>query len=415
MRVGLLGGLVASWSACGKSVYLDGDQAEVEIGLVNSGDPEPTGSSTGDETNPADSEVTKVPSTEPAPSDPVDPVPPDGACRAEDQFRKTFVQPDVVVNRSVDLLFVLDASSSLDAQRRKILDELDAFTTSLDAAGDYRIAVLLGHGGASASSGRLLVADAFDQAVLDSRVHSPARIRDAMLRKLARRFPDADQANGEALLYSFDKLLDRASAVQAQGFLRPEAAWSVIFVTDENDICFRPELHGYSSFPDYVPAATDIERIAYRRYCLDTSGSPTITPQRTLTKLMALQPARPVALGGIVHFDPALTPRRGEEAIAHGVVELVRSHDRATLISLGAPSYRTGLTTLADLSTTSLALKTEFDLGAGVRLAPESVQTKVDGAPVPSVYAMDQAKITIDLLQAGRALSEVEVVGCLTR
>lgn len=385
--------------ACGKAVFLDGD------------DPTLLGNDQ-QKRDPADPGLNQPP---PVPTVPVVVEQPDpviaGQCPEASRYSQVFMQPDPVVNRSVDLAFVVDASISLDSYRRKILQEVDSFTTALDPGGDYRIAVILGHGGAP-YAGRLLKVGN-EPTVLDSRVHSPAFIAAALQKKLTNRLPDSDSdSDGEALFYSLDRLLNDLPQVQNQGFFRPDASWSLIFVTDENDICFRPELHGFRQFPDYVPSQGRTEEIAYRRLCLDTVNRERLTPLSLLTRLNTLQPVMPVALGGIIHHDPSQMTARGEQAISHGVLEMLRLHNRSTVIGLGEPSYRAGLQNLANQSTTTLHLATEFPLAEGVALIPDSVVVTVDGTPTAATYLADRSLIRIELGLAGVSRSHIRVSAC---
>lgn len=384
---------------CGKKVFLDGNPKDT-VKLTDDSkktDPDTTGGNKnsdghGDELNL------------------------DHSCAADQTYYKRFDQPDAVVNTSVDILFVLDSSTSLDAHRNRLASEIDAFTSGLDPGTDFRMAVLLGHGGGQGSlAGELLSINTRDPKVLSSTDLSVAEIRRAMLRKFSTRIADVDEANGEALLYSLGKLLDHLPAVQAQGFLRPNAAWSFVFVTDENDICYPPELHGYSQFPDYVASNRGTEAIAYRNYCVDGAGNNLFSPERIYQKLISLHPSQRIALGGLIHDvagDVPAAQTGGEEAVSHGTLELLQLHNRSTLMSLGSPSYRPGLLQIATQSSSSVNLQTEFPLDQGVELREDSIRVHVDGKGVDATYDGTATAVHLTEQNAGVARSVIEVNAC---
>lgn len=190
------------------------------------------------------------------------------ACGAEQTVRWNFEQPQPVYNRSVDLLFVVDSSASLNEERKRLATDLPAFVQALAPEMDYRIAVMLAHGPSSPHSGRLY-SPAGVPKVLSSKSLSASQIQSYLSRTLGQSVADVDQANGEMMMDSLMRSLEsgRYAELQAQGFYREGAALSIVFVTDENDICYPPELLGYTGFPHYVRSYRNSERVAYDAYC----------------------------------------------------------------------------------------------------------------------------------------------------
>ena len=230
---------------------------------------------------------------------------------------------------SVDILFVVDTSCPMDVYDLQLAGLLPAFLRQLKPQSDFRFAVMLGHGGASPYSGRLFSGD--DSGPNTPPVLSPAHLSlEDMEIGLEKRLigppKDLDEANGQALLYSLNRSLqpDRLAEIRSQGFYRNTAALAVIFMTNRSDLCYPPNLHGYSQFPDYVPLRGRDEKIAYLKYCVNpATRTPTITPASLYTSLTALQGQNPLALGGIIHVDPKLVPDNHYDSIGHGVLELV--------------------------------------------------------------------------------------------
>ena len=348
------------------------------------------------------------------PEDPGDPT--SLSCSTEDRLSWRFLQPQPTVNRSVDLLFVVDTSRSLDAERSRIASTLPLFVSQLPQQTDYRIGVMLAHGGKSTYSGRLYSASGTPR-VLDSRTQSPAAIQSNLTRTLSAPPQDADSANGEGGMYSLLRSLraDRLSELRSQGFYRDGAALSVIFVTDENDVCFRPELSGFTQFPDFVPTLTaNTEVTAYTRYCLDTNGTLVVTPDRVLNALRDLKSSQNLALGGIIHKDPASVPRGPgiEDAIGHGILELVASTLNGVTLELANTDYSAGLTELGSVVSSQLRLQNSFALDGQSPIRPSTIAVQVDDRAVQSEFDAGRREIRIRTQDSGAAGSVVEVTAC---
>ena len=155
------------------------------------------------------------------------------------QTRKwTFTQPDATAQRDVDLLFVVDTSSSLNTRRTQLASNIPAFMAALHPQTNYRIGTLLAHGGASPYSGKLYQAPG-SSLVLNSKTQSVLEIQKELTNTLSHVQLDKDEANGEMMMYSLVKSLEPENfePIQNSGFFRTGAALSVIFVSDENDVC----------------------------------------------------------------------------------------------------------------------------------------------------------------------------------
>ena len=328
-----------------------------------------------------------------------------------------FTQPNGTPATSIDMLFVIDTSSSLRARRAQVAKEISALVGAFPVGADYRIAVMLGHGGASRYAGRLWAASG-SQAVLSSASFSLAEISRQLGNSLANVRADADEANGEALLYSFARSLapDRLAEIRAQGFYRSTAALAVTFITDENDVCFDPVAHGYTDRADSAPDPGD-ESIANARYCQGTASVAPITPESVAGLLATFKPGNQFSVGGIIHVNPAQVPTvSGEEAIGHGVLELVHAAPHGLAIEVADSSYHEGLRLLGDLSAGLLALQTVFPLGgltSAQRVDRSSFGVQVDGKTVPFALDGSAASFTLAFEQAGHAASRIRAQACV--
>ena len=332
------------------------------------------------------------------------------SCGPSQQISWNFMQPQPTVNHSVDLLFVMTTSDSMANKRSRVAASISSFVKALTPGIDFRIAVMLGHGGASPFSG-ILYAPSGGKLVLDSKSQTLAQIQAGLTDTLNRVVPDLDTAEGETMMYSFLKSLEpsKFQQIQSQGFYRNNASLAVVFVTDEGDNCYPANLHGYTSFPDYVPIGAEID--AYQKYCLNPDGTVAVTPERVLAALWNLKPGGQFAVGGVVHVDPKSVPSGTEEQIGHGITELV-SEASGTAIEISLPNYTAGLAKLGNLSSTSLDLQTAFLLSGGVPIVPDSVRVSVDSQSVPFSYEDGAATVYVPLANAGHAGSAVNIVAC---
>lgn len=322
--------------------------------------------------------------------------------------RWSFTQPVAQPGGAVDLLFVVDTSGSLIPERDRLADTIPSFVSQLSPEVDFRIATMLGHGGKSPWSGKLFSARG-EPRVLSSGAHSIERMRASLRKTLRSPALDSDVAGGEALFYSLLRGMgeEALSASRAQGFFRPEAALSVIFVSDENELCYPPESFGYTSFPDFVPSPGGYEAAAFRRYC----GG--ISPESVARSLRAFQPERAISAATIVHSDPARVPAAGEDSLGHGYLELLdhlrESAVESLALGLSEPSYSEGLARLGNVVSSQLKLQTVFQLTGARGMDPASLTVLVDGRNVPAQLDPEAETIRLLVQDAGREGSVIEV------
>jgi hypothetical protein len=334
-------------------------------------------------------------------------------CGSQNQVSWSFIQPQPTVNRSVDLLLVVDTSSSLDQERARIATTLPAFVSQLPAGTDYRVAVMLAHGGASYYSGRLYSSHG-NPAVLNSATQSPASIQAALEATLRAPLGDVDEANGEAMMYSLLSSQEpaRLAQIKSQGFFRENASLSVLFISDENDVCYPPQLHGYSHFPDYVPSVGGVEEIAYQRYCLKPNHSVAVTPERVVSELQRLKGAEKLSFGALIHKDPAQVPAGGEDSIGHGLLELIQGQPDGMSFEIAENNYVPGLTQLGSIVSSQLLLRTAFTLDGSAGVVAASLRIQVDGHAVSGTYDAGSRVVRIAKTDAGHAGSAVLVTAC---
>jgi len=335
-------------------------------------------------------------------------VPKDPACSATaGRLTWHWDQPVPNYNKAVDLLFVTDTSLSTLNERWRLARAIPHFLRGLPADADPRVAVMLGHGGKSKWSGRLFSKGSAPR-VLDPKTLGEKRTEEYLEHALTCTPLEFAATNGEALMLSLKKSLSdkRMAEIKSQGFFRDGAALSVVFISDENDVCFDPREHGYTKAPDYKSSLFGLEDYAKKKYC----GG--LTPESLLAELQSAFPGRKISIGNIVHTDPAFVNQCGEDAIGHGFLELASKLPDSINMDIKNGDFDHGLGRLATVSSVQLALMTSFDLGMDPKINPDSIIVRVDGTRVNHTFDVDTQRVQIDGKDAGIALSQIDISAC---
>lgn len=335
------------------------------------------------------------PSPSPVPAPTVTPQP-QGAC-----FIDSFRQPHEAHVPSLDLLFVTDTSGSLDEERAAIADGIVSFVNQLPSKVDFRIGVMLGHGSTSKRSGRLYSHDAKGKnPVLDSATMPIGKIRAHLKNNLLLAPNDYDSDGGEEGLYSLLKALGRPNVtdIQKDGFFRPSAALAVIFISDENDICYQ--------YPAGLQRVYDPDRLelpALKRDCAN------ISPERLISELKALKGEMPVVVSGIVYSDPKTVPTGyGEDELGYGYLDAIRLNKGLT-IDIAKGHFDEGLAQIGSHVTSKLTLIDHFKLSQ-TNVDRTSIRVQVDQRAVSHVY--DDAANEVKIEELGQADSLVQISYC---
>lgn len=312
-----------------------------------------------------------------------------------------FVQPEAVITRKIDLLFVVDTSGSIGDERGQIAEGIDAFVAALPSPVDYRIAVMLAHGSRSEFSGNLWQ-KAGHGPVLDSRTMSLQTVRSELRYLLTHVNEDPHSDGGEEGFYSYLRSLDgpsgKLASARAAGFYRQDAALAVVFVSDENDIC--------AQYPAGVTPVVDtqgIEPQARARDCAD------ITVDRVLQSTRSLQGTRPYLFGAIVYNNPVTIPARDENEFGYGYMDLVVA-SRGVSVDMAGTHYTSGLSEIGSLASVKLDLIADFTL-TRPGVDPMSIDVFVDG--VATDYTYTSATNEVHVSEPGVARSVVDINYCL--
>lgn len=201
-------------------------------------------------------------------------------------------QPEYPITNKLDVIFVVDTSSSIDIERQSIARNIDRFIDEISrisqVAGynqqiDYRMAVILAHGpngnaptvlnGEQYRSHGLLFVSPNEGAGAQPILGGNGETLEQLKTSLEIRFNgglnssdldsvrDRSDTQGEAGLLALQKYLETYRHATSPGnsagnqvFPRPDAGLMVAFISDENDVCYDYNHHNNNTnLPDTFP------------------------------------------------------------------------------------------------------------------------------------------------------------------
>ena len=221
----------------------------------------------------------------------------------------------------LDILLVWDVSGSMADDIEDFGRAMDNFLSELDSKYDFRMGLLLGRGAMSSHpddfddwTSRLLNnPDEGDPHVLDSESMSMEDMRSYMRTKLEFAESLLYGTEGESLLFSFYHSFQGRFLTENQnyGFYREDAALSVIFLSDENDICSKYPGH----FSGHEFAKDEREDLMALQFC---EG---LTTDHILNVLQNFKDDQPVILSGLLRGND--NPGYRQLIEDHGVGQLL--------------------------------------------------------------------------------------------
>jgi len=322
------------------------------------------------------------------PNQPADPAEANGPNGADLNNKMCYTQelrqPLAELVNKIDILFISDTSSSLIEERTSIAAEMSAFVEALPSNVNYHIGVMPAHGSVSKHIGRLFQ-HGTNPAVIKSSELAMTDISKALIDNFNNIPMDYYSDGGEEGLYTLSRALDESNlmALRALGFMRPDAALAIVFVADENDICYR-----YPASITPAPDGDKLEAPAFKRDCTD------IFPETVYDKLNLYMQGRPLVISGILYNNPVtMGIRTGEDEIGYGYLDLIKLN-KGLSVDLAVADFHKGLKDIGTLATKRIKLISEVKMNYQDNIDPASLITTIDGKKV-------SAQIVNGMIQLG--------------
>ncbi|MCB9026442.1 MAG: fibronectin type III domain-containing protein [Bdellovibrionaceae bacterium] len=324
--------------------------------------------------------------------------PEDTSVEKENCETERFVQPSAEVVKKLDLVFVVDTSGSINEERTGIANGIDAFVRELPADVDLQVGIMYAHGEASNNSGMLTG----NPAILKTSELTIEEIRAHLYNRMNRPRSEFSSDGGEVGMYAFLKsITGKYEDNRAAGFYREDAALSVVFVADENDIC------ALDSYPTGVTPVYDPDRLEYPAFAKYCAG---VTPEAIVSRVRDIKGDKPVLISGIIYTGENAFPKTGENEIGYGYLETINLAN-GLVIDLAAGQYDVSMREIGYLTYKKLNLMTEFNLSKN-GFSNDSIEVKVDSKKTNFIYADALNQVQINEADAGGEKSEVLVSYC---
>lgn len=306
-------------------------------------------------------------------------------------YKESFSIP-IESQKPLDILFVVDTSSSMVDEMVKVRSAVSQLVGSLPSNADVNMAVMLAHGSTSAYSGTLFKASS-EPATLKSRLLNPIQMEVFLRHKLSSLPQDADAGGGEEGMFSLFNGITSPSllaASQAEDFFRPNAGLTVVFIADQRDIC--------AVTPAGASPETDPGKLAAR--IRDCEG---LTAMGLSSRLRNLKGAQALTVTGIIYSQSPPASIDGNET-GYGYTDMI-AINQSTAIDFDHSDIANSL---RKLLVGKAASRTEFALThSGIEAS--TVRVIVDGVEV----AFKLSGSTVILQQPAQAGSKVVIHYCL--
>ncbi|MGZ3653998.1 MAG: fibronectin type III domain-containing protein [Bdellovibrionota bacterium] len=315
--------------------------------------------------------------------------------------------------RKLDVLFVMDTTSRVNHRWHEVAEHLHHFTDHLRGV-DIRFAVILSH--VDEQEGRLWAPDG-EPKVLDIRrmgVEEISRHLSDTFWKAGSEFDD--RGIGEAAFYSLHKLVTKhAEETKRLGFLRPDAALTVLFQSDEQEIGAPTPHHPphgiHERCDSYYPP------IIKKEFYDDTG----VNLNSTFAAVKALKGNMPVSMNAFVNVDeedmenylPVFQNPDGHRCVyaspGYGYFEMV-AKTGGVLRSVHEETEHS-LERLGRATHDGIELQHDFALTHPAKeVDPNSIQSLVDGGVTPHLYSAATDIVHMDF--AGHIGSKIDITYC---
>jgi hypothetical protein len=324
-----------------------------------------------------------------------------------DRFKQDNKDDEVV--KKLDMLFVMDHSGSMADDWARVANNVQNLVKELPSNLDIHYAVLLAN--ASSKKGVLYAPNKIP-VVLDNQTMSVQQISNNLHKIFTEGMKVQDSvAEGEASFLSlYTAVTTNAVANQKKGFFRPDAALSILFMSDEQEIGFpfpNPQAPG---LPPRCDAQVE-DQIKREQY--DRKG---INLDVTFNAVKALKGDMPVVTHAFVNITKDDLFKRNSknakclyDSLGYGYFEMV-DKTKGLLFSLQADRAE-GMAQCGRVTKERLQLMHDFPLSKPAdKVDASTILAAVDGAIVDHEY--HSATNVVHLENAGAAGSAIEIQHC---
>lgn len=324
-----------------------------------------------------------------------------------DRFR----QPTAPVAKKLDVLFVMDASYSMNRHWQLMAAKIAHLLRELPKGQDTRIAVVLGT--IEKNQGVLFSAPGQPK-VLDATKLNEAQVMASLKATFAQALLPENidwTGSGEALFLSLHHAVTtRAPSIQKQGFFRSDAGLNVIFMSDDAEINYPYPSRQIWGLPNKCNWAHH-ERVRKTFYLPRKVN--TDTTFAALRRLKGDMPLVTNAFVNITKADIMVDNDMGAECIfdspGFGYFDIVK-RSGGVLWSIHRDRAE-GLQAVGRVAKARQGLLHDFRLSKpAAKVDPASIRALVDSAQVEHSYKPDTN--TVHLANAGKPGSLVEITHC---
>ena len=323
----------------------------------------------------------------------------------------------------------------MDTEREQLANGITNYIGKMPSGTDVQFAVTLAHGPTSYFAGRLYKSDYKDpkeKFVISTKDYSTSQVQYWLRRKLLyrqnnydirawddagnaipgqalRNLPtDFDADGGEAGLVSayeavrpystspsrYESIQTLSTIAGEKNFFRPDAALALIFISDENDICY---------LDPSVADADGLEASFNSKYCAG------VTAQSVLQRLQVVRQSMPLYVSSIIYNDKSRIPAGLENGVGLGY-NMITNLAGGAIIDITKTAIPTGLSSIGGYTSTRLDLRYDFILKY-LNVDANTIQAKVDG--VQRSHSYSGTTNTVHLSDAGGPNSLVDIYYCL--
>lgn len=313
--------------------------------------------------------------------------------------------------KKVDILFMMDHSGSMSDDWERVANNMQELVKQLPSDTDIHYAVILGDVGYW--KGKLYAPSGYP-VVLDNQKMKVQEISQKLHKTFVEGMKVSDASQGEALFYSlYYAVTTNAVANQKLGFFRPDAALSIIFMSDEQEVG--------SPFPSRATLAA--QGLPYR--CdekfedgikRDYYDKKSINVDSTYAAVKALKGDFPVKTHAFINITAQDLFKRNNrnasclyDSLGYGYKEIV-DKSKGVLFSI-QENKADGLARCGKAIKESLSIIHDFQLSKPAnKVDPLMISAMVDGGPVAHNYIASSNTVHLD--NAGVANSLVEIQHC---